>query len=241
MRRWKRGSGALVVVCLAVLATGCSMRHPTFLSEAELAQAEVDSLGLDAFLELAPEQQAVRTERAEEALDPLTASEAMHRALVRQRENPLSYVPYLNYNTIPALGDVIEHLDELVPTRDEALPCGLCLHHPEWHQGVIGIALYNPFLRANHHMGDPKELVTLDHVIAHIDHICQILGDATHVGLGTDMDGGFGADDIPTPIDSVADIPLLIDPLKNYGYEEKDIARIMGGNWLTLLRASLPP
>ena len=108
------------------------------------------------------------------------------------------------------------------------------------HDGVIGIALYNPFLRANHHMGDPKELVTLDHVIAHIDHICQILGDATHVGLGTDMDGGFGADDIPTPLDTIADLPLLIDPLKSFGYEDDDIARIMGGNWLTLLRASLP-
>jgi membrane dipeptidase len=109
------------------------------------------------------------------------------------------------------------------------------------HEGVIGIVFYNPFLRPNQRMGDPKELVTLDHVVAHIDHICQILGDATHVGLGTDMDGGFGKDDIPTPMDSIADIPLLIDHLKTYGYSEEDIARILGENWLNLLRTSFSP
>lgn len=106
--------------------------------------------------------------------------------------------------------------------------------------GVIGIALYNPFLRANHRMGDPKELVSLDHVTAHIDHMCQIMGDAAHVGLGTDMDGGFGADDIPAPLDTIADLPLLAERLKQYGYEEADISRIMGNNWLSLLRTSLP-
>ncbi len=108
------------------------------------------------------------------------------------------------------------------------------------HNGVIGIALFNPFLRAKQQMGDPRELVTLDHVVAHIDHICQTLGDAAHVGLGTDMDGGYGADDIPTPLDSIADVPLLSDRLKAYGYGGEDIARIMGGNWLNLLRTSLP-
>lgn len=106
------------------------------------------------------------------------------------------------------------------------------------HDGVIGIALYNPFLRANHKMGDPKELVTLDHVVAHIDHVCQLLGDAMHVGLGTDMDGGFGVEDIPTPLDTIADVPLLIGRLGEYGYSEEDIGRIIGQNWLALLRAS---
>lgn len=108
------------------------------------------------------------------------------------------------------------------------------------HDGVIGIALFNPFLRANQQIGDPKELVSLDHVVAHIDHICQTLGDAAHVGLGTDMDGAFGADDIPSPMDSIADLPLLAERLRMYGYGEEDIARIMGGNWLNLLRTSLP-
>ena len=102
--------------------------------------------------------------------------------------------------------------------------------------GVIGVVLYNRFLRADHRKGEPKEKVTLDHVAAHIDHICQVLGDAEHVGIGTDFDGGFGADDIPAELDSVTDLPLVADKLQEKGYAAADITRIMGGNWLGLLR-----
>ena len=68
----------------------------------------------------------------------------------------------------------------------------------------------------------------LAQVVAHIDHICQILGSAAHVGLGTDMDGGFGAEDIADPIDSSADLPLLAHSLRAYGYGETDVRGIMG-------------
>jgi membrane dipeptidase len=104
--------------------------------------------------------------------------------------------------------------------------------------GVIGVVLYNRFLRAGHKKGDPKRLVTLDHVLAHIDHICQMLGDARHVGLGSDFDGGVGAADIPAELDSSADLPLIAAKLRAYGYEEIDIAGIMGENWIHLLRKS---
>lgn len=104
--------------------------------------------------------------------------------------------------------------------------------------GVIGTVLYNSFLRAGYQKSDPKASVTLDHVVAHIDHICQTLGDARHVGLGTDMDGGFGADDIPAELDTSADLPLIAQRLRVSGYEETDISQIMGENWLNLLRSN---
>jgi membrane dipeptidase len=104
--------------------------------------------------------------------------------------------------------------------------------------GVIGVVLYNRFLRAGYTRGDTKESVTLDHVVAHIDHICQVIGDARHVGLGSDMDGGFGADDIPTELDTAADLPLIAQRLRQSGYEEEDIARIMGRNWLHILEST---
>lgn len=106
--------------------------------------------------------------------------------------------------------------------------------------GMIGINLFNCFLRPNHKKGEPKTLVPLQQVVAHIDHICQLLGSAAYVGLGTDMDGGFGAEDIASPIDSSADLPLLADSLRAYGYSEADVRGIMGQNWLTLLRHVLP-
>ncbi len=104
--------------------------------------------------------------------------------------------------------------------------------------GVIGTVLYNRFLRAGYKTGDPKESVTLDHVIAHIDHICQTLGDARHVGLGSDMDGGFGAADIPAELDTSADLPLIANRLRQAGYDEADIAHIMGQNWVNILQST---
>ncbi len=104
--------------------------------------------------------------------------------------------------------------------------------------GVIGIVLYNQFLRAGYKKGQSKASVTLEHVLAHIDHICQTLGNARHVGLGTDFDGGVGAADIPAEMDSSADLPLIAGKLRTYGYKEADIAAIMGGNWIRLLNTS---
>ncbi len=106
--------------------------------------------------------------------------------------------------------------------------------------GIVGVNLFNCFLRPNHKKGDPKEAVPLDQVVAHIDYICQLLGDAHHVGLGTDMDGGFGANDIPWGIDTAADLPRLAGSLRARGYVEEDVRRILGENWVNLLRRALP-
>ena len=105
--------------------------------------------------------------------------------------------------------------------------------------GVIGCVLFNAFLRAGYRKGDNKATVTLDHVVAHIDHICQLIGDARHAGIGSDLDGGFGAADIPTPLDSIADLRLIGEALGEKGYSPDDVAGIMGGNWVEFLRRTL--
>ncbi len=103
-------------------------------------------------------------------------------------------------------------------------------------RGVIGIVLSNYFLKKGHKRGESKELVNLDHVVAHIDHICQLLGSAEHVGIGSDFDGGFGLADIPSEFDSIADLPKIGTKLVERGYEEADVEKILGGNWLRLLQ-----
>ena len=105
--------------------------------------------------------------------------------------------------------------------------------------GVIGVVLHNSFLKANHRHGDPKEAVTLEQVVAHIDHICQLVGDAAHVGVGSDFDGGFGREDIPAEFDSVVDLGLIASALQGYGYSEQDASNVMGENWINLLRRAL--
>jgi membrane dipeptidase len=106
--------------------------------------------------------------------------------------------------------------------------------------GVIGISLYNPLLRRGHRHGDPKHSLTIDHVIAHIDHVCQMLGDAAHVGLGTGLGGSFGAADLPSGLDSLEDLPAIGTGLKGRGYGNEEVTAVLGQNWLRLLQHTLP-
>jgi membrane dipeptidase len=102
--------------------------------------------------------------------------------------------------------------------------------------GVIGIVPCNFFLRPQ----DSSKEVTVVDVAAAIDHVCQVVGDAAHVGLGSDFDGGFGAENTPQEMDTVADLVRVGPALGEMGYDEDDIAAILSGNWLRLLRESLP-
>ncbi len=106
--------------------------------------------------------------------------------------------------------------------------------------GVIGVVPFNRFLRADWQLSDGKARVTLDAVVAAIDHICQVTGSAAHVGLGSDFDGGFGVESVPAEIDTVADLQLLAPRLAARGYPAEAVAAILGGNWVRLLRRGLP-
>lgn len=107
-------------------------------------------------------------------------------------------------------------------------------------QGVIGVVPFNRFLVPGWSANDGRQAVTLNHVVAQIDHICQIAGDALHVGIGSDFDGGFGVQSVPDEIDTVADLQKLIPLLVQKGYTENDIRAIMGHNWLGVLQNTLP-
>jgi membrane dipeptidase len=106
--------------------------------------------------------------------------------------------------------------------------------------GIIGIVPVNSFLKYGWKNGDPRQEVTLDHIIAQIDHICQIAGNANHVGIGTDFDGGFGLQSVPQDIDSIADIKKIAPRLIEKGYSTQEVTNILGENWLSLLRLTLP-
>ena len=106
--------------------------------------------------------------------------------------------------------------------------------------GVIGIVPMNPFLVAGWKMTDGRDHVTLEHIAAQIDHICQIAGDAEHVGIGSDFDGGFGLQSAPIDIDTIADLVKLAPFLDAKGYTQKDIDAIFGANWIRCLKGALP-
>ncbi|MDW8065638.1 MAG: membrane dipeptidase [Anaerolineae bacterium] len=106
--------------------------------------------------------------------------------------------------------------------------------------GVIGIALYNGMLKRDWTRGDPKEKVTVWDAVRAIDYVCQRVGDARHVGIGSDFDGGFGAESAPAEFDTVADLPKIAQALREAGFAEADVEAVMGGNWLRILRNGLP-
>jgi membrane dipeptidase len=106
--------------------------------------------------------------------------------------------------------------------------------------GIIGIVPYNRFLVWGWTERDGRHSVTLQHVVAQIDYICQIAGDARHVGLGSDFDGGFGLQSVPAEVDTIADLSKIGHLLAEKGYTEEDIAAVLGENWISLLRRTLP-
>jgi membrane dipeptidase len=108
--------------------------------------------------------------------------------------------------------------------------------------GVIGLIPLNTFLKVGwlRKSGSRREEVPLDTYIAHIDHICQLAGNANHAAIGSDFDGGFGVQSIPPELDSIADLQKVAEKLIERGYTESDAANILGGNWLRFLRKHLP-
>lgn len=77
---------------------------------------------------------------------------------------------------------------------------------------------------------------TLEILVDHMDHICQLAGDALHIGIGSDLDGGYGKEQSPADLDTIADLQKLPALLKARGYSQPDIENILHGNWLRFLK-----
>lgn len=106
--------------------------------------------------------------------------------------------------------------------------------------GVMGLLPYNRFFITDWTPEMGRHAVTLDGMVDHIDHVCQLTGSARHVGIGTDFDGGFGYPDIPEELDTIGDLPKIADVLDRRGYNKEDIELILGGNWQRVLEKILP-
>ena len=104
-------------------------------------------------------------------------------------------------------------------------------------EAVIGVALDSWMLFPGYDPGKtPNSLVSLEAVVDHIDHICQLAGSALHAAIGSDLDGGFGTEQSPHDLDTIADLQKVPAKLRKRGYAESDIEAIMYGNWLRFFR-----
>jgi membrane dipeptidase len=106
--------------------------------------------------------------------------------------------------------------------------------------GVIGLGALNGFLKIGWRNSGSREDVHIDLLVAQIDYICQMAGDAGHAGLGSDFDGGYGLQSVPIEFDTIADLQKLVPLLANKGYSDEDIEAVLGKNWLRRLQRILP-
>jgi membrane dipeptidase len=73
-----------------------------------------------------------------------------------------------------------------------------------------------------------------------MEHICQLAGNARHVGIGSDLDGAFGFEQTPQDLNTIADLSRLPELLRKRGFKEADISGIMHGNFMRFLAKALP-
>ena len=106
--------------------------------------------------------------------------------------------------------------------------------------GVVGVVLDNWMLTPHWRASQDRSTVSLAAVVDHIDHICNLLGTADHVAIGSDLDGGYGSEQTPQDLETIADLQKLDPILADRGYSDSDIDAIYHANWLRFFRLALP-
>ena len=104
--------------------------------------------------------------------------------------------------------------------------------------GVIGINFFDKFLLPPAEYG--KRRANLADVVMHVKHICDLAGNARQIGLGTDMDGGLGREQIPQEIGTSGDLARVGDALSARGFSDEEVAGVMGENWVRFFGQHLP-
>ncbi len=75
--------------------------------------------------------------------------------------------------------------------------------------------------------------VNVKTLVDHIDHVVKVTGNANHVGLGSDFDG---ISSTPVGLENTGKLLNITRELKNRGYKESDIRKILGGNFTRILQ-----
>jgi membrane dipeptidase len=117
---------------------------------------------------------------------------------------------------------------------DEQLKCVI------ERDGVIGVAFDAIMLQPGWVRGTTTPTVTIERAVENIDHVCQLAGNCKHSGIGSDLDGGYGCEQTPADLNTIADLQKIPELLDRRGYKPADVEAIMHGNWLRFFAQVLP-
>lgn len=97
--------------------------------------------------------------------------------------------------------------------------------------GIVGLNLVRNFIRAGLDRNDPNDRPSVAEAINHVEHVCELMGHRQGVALGSDMDGGITANDLPRGVDRPRDLARLAEELRDRGWSDAEVAGFAWGNW----------
>ena len=86
---------------------------------------------------------------------------------------------------------------------------------------------------------EDRPRAALETVADHIDHVCSLTGSCAHAAIGSDLDGGFGTEQTPDGLETIADLQRIAEILAGRGYADAEIDAVFHGNWLRFFRQAL--
>jgi membrane dipeptidase len=162
--------------------------------------------------------------------DPVICSHSGCRALMPHRRNLSDEMLRALAKNEGVIG-IVFVLNYLTPEYNQAMSELYAIHQP-WYVKLPEIKDLDLRIAIEHldqgRAWPLENKPTIEDVLDHIDHAVKIAG-VDHVGLGADM---YPRTPSPVGIRGAHDYPNITRGLKNRGYSDEDVKKIMGGNLL---------
>jgi membrane dipeptidase len=99
--------------------------------------------------------------------------------------------------------------------------------------GVLGVSMDVIMLQNGYVRGRSTPTATLERAVDQMDHIRALSGGSVrHIGLGTDLDGGYGNEQTPADLNRYRDIQSLVEIMERRSYSPAEIEHVFFGNWM---------
>jgi membrane dipeptidase len=107
--------------------------------------------------------------------------------------------------------------------------------------GVLGVSMDVIMLQEGFVRGVSVPTESLERAVDQMEHVVKLAGGSIrHVGLGTDLDGGYGFEQTPSDLNRYRDLQRLIGIMQRRGFPDSDIEAVFFGNWMRFFEETLP-